>query len=304
MILINIGSYFAVMIGIYAILAIGLNFQYGFSGLINFGHVGFFAIGAYSSVLLAQIGLPIPLSLLAGVVAGGFFGYLVALPTQKLSVHYWAITTIGIADIIRLVALNEEWLTEGSFGITDIRQPLADIIPVEVYTIFYAALVLGAVLVCYFIMRYISDSPFGRILKAIREDEDLPLALGKNAFTVKVKVMIIGASLAGLAGGLYAHFVTYISPLDFLPIVTFIVWAMIIVGGKGNLVGSIVGAAIIMVFFDSTRFLKDLVGIDPQAIASLRMIIIGLLIMLFVVYRPDGIINEKKKEIEVNNGPQ
>lgn len=297
--LINFLIYLATMMGIYGILALGLNFHYGFSGLVNFGHVGFFAIGAYTSTLITMAGAPFLVGVLLAGVTGGLLGVIVALPTSKLSVHYWAITTLGIGEIIRLIAVNEEWLTRGSFGIPGIPQPLRSVIPASVYPIFYLGIVMIFLGLTYFIIRKLVNSPFGRVLKAVREEDDLALAMGKPVFHFKVKAMAVGAMFTGIAGALFAHYMTYISPLDFMPIVTFIIWAMVIVGGKGNEVGSIVGAIVVVIFFNSTRFLKDYLPLSGQTVASLRMVAIGILLILVVLFMRGGIVREKKKVYKI-----
>ncbi len=294
----SIVVYFATIIGIYALLSLSLNFQYGFAGLINFGHVGFFAVGAYASAILSTAGYPIVLGFAAAFVLAGVVGLLIGLPTQKLSVHYWAIITIAIAEVIRIIALNEQWLTRGSFGIGSIPQPLTAEIPQRLYPIFYLCLVWTFVLAAYLAFSLLVRSPFGRILRLMREEEDLTLSFGKGVFGYRVKVMAIGAAVAGLSGALYAHYVTYISPLDFLPLITFVVWVMVIVGGRANQAGVLVGTAVIVLFFNSTRYLKDYVPLGAETIASLRMVMIGALIMLTIVYRPNGLIPERKGKVE------
>jgi len=293
--LLNIFFYFLTMIGIYGILALSLNFHYGFSGLVNFGHVGFFAMGAYASALVTMHDVPFLVGVVMGGIAGAVLGFVVALSTSKLSVHYWAIITLGIGEIVRLTALNEEWLTRGSFGILGIPQPLSNTVPSDLYPAFYFLIVLSFLGLTYYIIHKIVNSPFGLVLKAIREDDDLPLALGKPVFKYKVKAMVIGAMFAGIAGALFAHYTTYISPVDFMPIVTFLVWAMVIIGGRGNEKGPIIGAIVIVLFFNSTRYLKDLLMISAPTIASLRMVAIGLIITATILFRREGLIKEKKK---------
>jgi ABC-type branched-subunit amino acid transport system permease subunit len=299
----DIVLYFATMIGIYTIAAIGLNFQYGIAGLINFGVVGFFAIGAYTSGLLTLAGAPVWVGLLAGASMAGLVSALIALPTQRLNVHYWAITTVGLAEVIRLILLNEDWLTRGSFGLVGIPRPLDAIVPAGYQTAAFCALVWALAVICYLALRLLVSSPFGRVLKAVREENDLALSLGKPVFSIKVRALAIGGLLIGLAGALYAHYLTFISPADFLPTVTIIMWAMVMIGGRGNLAASVVGVAVVTVFLNSTRFLKDVIALDPQMIASLRMVVIGLLIMAIVVYRPDGLFPERKKEFADGDTP-
>jgi ABC-type branched-subunit amino acid transport system permease subunit len=292
--IVNLLTYFATMMGIFGILALSLNYQYGHCGLVNFGVVGFFATGAYVSALMTQTGLPFLGGIILAGLAGGLLGFLVALPTSKLSIHYWAITTLGFGEIIRLIANNEEWLTKGSFGLVNIPQPFHQVVSTAVYPLFYLSLVLALLLVIFIITRLLVNSPFGRVLKAIREEDDLALAMGKPVFHFKVKAMTAGAIFAGIAGSLYAHYITYISPIDFMPLITFIIWGMVIVGGKGNSIGALAGTAIIVIFFNSTRYLKDFLPFSAHTVASLRMVAIGLLIIVVVLYRPEGLVREKK----------
>lgn len=287
--------YFATMIGIYGIAAVGLNFQYGIAGLLNFGVIGFFGIAAYTSSLLALGGVPPVLAMLAGAVASMAASALVALPTQRLNVHYWAITTIALSEVLRVIFLNEDWLTRGSFGLVAIPRPFADLVSAANYPALFAGFVWLFALVSVALATVLTRSPFGLALRAVREDDDLPLSLGKPIFGMRVQAMAIGGLLIGLAGALYAHFVTYISPMDFTPTVTFTIWAMVIIGGRGNLSGSLVGAVIVVLFMNSTRFAKDWLPLDAQLIASLRIMAIGALIMWVIVFRPDGLLPERKR---------
>ncbi|MBW1730261.1 MAG: branched-chain amino acid ABC transporter permease [Deltaproteobacteria bacterium] len=296
MTIVNFIIYFMIMVGIYALLSMSLNFQVGYAGLINFGQVVFFCIGAYTSSLLAtKTGLPLLFCFLSAMIVSGFFGYVMSIPTKSLKSDYWAIATLAAAEVIRLVALNEGWLTGGPFGVMSIPQPLQSLFSMENYPLFYLLLVAMCVVGVYFCLTLITDSPFGRDLKAIREEEDLCLSLGKNTRALKLQAMIVAGMVGGLAGALFAHYITYISPENFWPIETFLMWAMIIVGGRGNHAGAILGAALIQLFNVSTRFIGAYVALGSDSMASLRMIIIGLLIIIFVSYRPEGLIKEKKK---------
>jgi len=299
---VNFLIYLLIMIGIYALLALSLNFQVGFTGLINFGQVAFFAIGAYTSCLLVcKAGVPIGLGFLCGMILSGLFGYLISIPTRSLKADYWAIVTLAGGEVVRLIAVNEGWLTEGSFGVMRIPQPLKHLFSKDTYPLFYLLLVIACVVVVYFILRLLTNSPFGRDLKAIRDAEELCLSLGKNTRKLKMEAMIVAGAVAGLAGALFAHYITYISPENFQPIETFLMWAMIIVGGRGNHVGAILGAVVIQVFNVSTRFIVHYVPLGPDVIAPLRMVIIGLLIVAFLLFKPEGLVKEKKKIYKLKN---
>mgnify|MGYP001049407695 CR=1 FL=1 len=294
--IINFLIYLLTMIGIYSLLAMSLNFQVGFTGLINFGQVAFFCVGAYtSSLLVVKAGVPLIIGFLGGMALSGLFGYLISIPTKSLKADYWAIATLAGGEVIRLIALNEGWLTEGPFGVMSIPQPLRWLFSRDTYPLFYLLLVIACVVVVYFILSLLTDSPFGRDLKAIRDEEDLCLSLGKNTQRLKLQAMVVAGIVAGLAGALFAHYITYISPENFKPIETFLMWAMIIVGGRGNHLGAILGAVVIQLFNVSTRFIGGYVPFGADFMAALRMVIIGTLIVVFTLYRPEGLIKEKKK---------
>ena len=293
--MIELALFFSVLIGIYAIMALALNLQYGYAGLLNFGLVAFFAIGAYASALLSLSGVPVLIAMAVAAVIAAIVGALIAIPTMKLSVHYWAIVTISIAELIRVISTNEEWLTGGTFGLGDIPQPLAALVPFESYPLFFAGFTLVLVAACYLFSSALVHSPYGRVLKVIREDEDFGQSLGKDVARFKLRTMVVGAAMVGLAGALYAHFTTYITPQAFEPIVTFIIWAAVILGGKGNLLGSLLGATVIVLLYNSTRFIGDYVELSAVTLANIRLALIGLLIMLTVLLRPNGLLPERKQ---------
>ncbi len=293
--MIELALFFSVLIGIYAIMALALNLQYGYAGLLNFGLVAFFAIGAYASALLSLSGVPVLIAMAIAAVISAVVGALIAIPTMKLSVHYWAIVTISIAELIRVISTNEEWLTGGTFGLGDIPQPLATLVPLESYPLFFAGFTLVLVVACYLFSSALVHSPYGRVLKVIREDEDFGQSLGKDVASFKLRTMVVGAAMVGLAGALYTHFTTYITPQAFEPIVTFIIWAAVILGGKGNLLGSLLGATVIVLLYNSTRFIGDYVELSAVTLANIRLALIGLLIMLTVLLRPNGILPERKQ---------
>lgn len=284
-----------IYVGIYAILAVSLNLEAGYTRLMNFGKVAFFATGAYTSALLSMAGAPLIVALIFSVLISSLFGFLVALPTLRLRADYLAIVTLSSGEILRLIFLNELWLTGGPMGIRGIPQPLYYVFENN-YLLFYAILVFAFVLLCYVFAEKIINSPFGRTLKAIRDDEDAAQAFGKNTFVFKLKIFAIGSAMAGISGSLFAHYIAFISPDMFFPSLTFSVWTIMVIGGRGNNLGVIFGAFLIQFFERGTRFLKDfiLLPIEPY---NLRIIVIGLLLVLFILYKPEGIIKEKKKMI-------
>jgi branched-chain amino acid transport system permease protein len=254
----NFGIYLLTMIGIYSLLAMSLNFQVGFTGLINFGQVAFFCIGAYtSSLLVVNAGAPVVVAFLSAMALSGIFGYIMSIPTKSLKSDYWAIATLASGEIVRLVALNEAWLTAGPFGVMGIPQILKDLVSKDAYPVFYLLFVVVCIIMVYIFLGMLANSPFGRNLKAIRDEEELCLSLGKDTQKLKLQAMVVAGMVGGLAGALFAFYVTFISPENFKPIETFLMWAMIIVGGRGNFKGAIIGAVVIQLFNVSTRFLGN-----------------------------------------------
>ena len=300
--LINFIVYLAIMMGIYGIMSLSLNLQYGFTGLANFGQVAFFCLGAYAStIIVLTFDMPFIFGLLGGMAVAGVFGYVIAIPTADLKEDYWAIVTLAAAEIVRIFFLNEDWIVGGgpyvggSFGVGGIPQPLRSLFSASTYPFFYLAIVLVCLFVTYLIINTLTKSPFGRVIKSFREgSEKLPQVLGKDVKKFRVKVMAIGGMFGGIAGSLWAHYHGFISPDQFLPLETFIVWAMVIVGGKANNKGAILGAVVIMVFYNSTRFLKDYIPIEEVTLASLRMVAIGVLIVVAMLFMKEGLIKEKK----------
>lgn len=280
--------------GIFAIFALGLNLEWGFTGLINFGHVGFLAIGAYTTVLLNQGGFPLWISMAAGVVLAGFFGMLVGIPTLKLKADYLAIVTIGFSEIVRLILLNEDWLTRGPMGLHGFDRPFEALIPFD-YNYFLFLFTFVSLAVIYILLEQLVHSPWGRVLKSIREDEDVASALGKNVFSYKIQVLILGSAIAGFAGALLAFNLQYINPRNFIPMETFYAWIIVVLGGSGNNKGIIVGAFILQFFYSGTRLLQDLVMFDSTQMASLRIMIIGLLLVVFMMYKPQGLLGKKEE---------
>lgn len=280
---------------IYAMLALGLNLQWGFTGLVNLGHVGFFAIGAYTSALLAKAGVPFALSLAVAILLAGFAGTLLAMTTLRLKEDFLAIVTLGFSEILRLFLLNESWLTGGANGIIDIPRPIRRLIGQHYYEIFYLLMLAAVLLLVFLFLERLRLSPYGRMLRAIREDEIVAATAGKNVFRSKVQAFTLGASLAGLAGVFYAHYLSYIAPEMFVPLVSINVWVALIAGGSGNNKGAILGAFVLMGFLESTRFVKDFIPmLSGFRLAAVREILVGLSLILIMIYKQEGVLPEEK----------
>jgi branched-chain amino acid transport system permease protein len=290
--------------GIYAVLCLGLNLQWGFTGLFNIGIAGFYAIGAYTSAILTtppspdHLGgfhLPVPVGMLGAAGTAGLLAYVIGMPTLRLREDYLAIATIGIAEILRLALKNEAWLTNGVQGIRDIARPLQGVFGTS-YDRFYLAVMLCSIVVIYIASERLVRSPWGRVLKAIREDEEVAASFGKDVFRYKMQALVLGAMIMGLGGSFYAHYVKYISPDTFNPLMgTFIVWVMVIAGGSGNNRGVMVGAVVIWYLWSfSEDFVIRLLPppLDSKA-GDLRVILIGLVLQAILVKRPQGLMPQR-----------
>lgn len=298
--------FFLIIASTFAIVCLGLNLQWGYTGLFNIGVAGFFAIGAYTYAMLAGLphadrigsfGVPFVLAIPLAMLASGVVAWLLGLPTLRLRDDYLAIATIGIAAGIRLVATNERWLTGGSQGARNIVRPFAGSFSSSLgYNLFFLGMMLVFVAVVYFALERMVHSPWGRVLMAIREDETAASSLGKNAFSYRMQSFVIGSMIIGLGGALYASFITFVSPQDFLPVLTFQVWAMLIVGGSGNNLGAIVGAVLVWGLWTmSGSFVQAVLPSSMQVKGgAVQIVLIGLVLMVVLIFRPRGLFGSRK----------
>src|SRR5438552_2538083 len=264
--LLNVLVFTGIFASIYALLSLGLNLQWGYTGLFNVGIAGFYAIGAYTSALLTTppspqhlggLNLPMPVGMFGALLTSGLLAYLVGKPTLRLREDYLAIATVSLAETLRLILKNEAWLTNGVQGLRDIPRPFQQTFGVS-YDLLYLLLLLLIVTGVYLASERLIRSPWGRVLKAIREDEAVAASVGKNVFRFKMQALLLGAMRMGLGGRLYAHYVKFISPDTFNPLLgTFIIWVMLMAGGSGNNRGAIVGAAVICCLWPLSSVLTD-----------------------------------------------
>jgi branched-chain amino acid transport system permease protein len=290
---------------IYAIYTLGLNLQFGYTDLANLGYVAFFAIGAYVSVILTYsppgpmdvyrfgFNLPLGVGVIGAAVVAALSAFLTGLPTLKIGAEYFVAVTFAFAEIVRLVAENETWLTNGSFGFYGLSRPFKQFFSSYTYEFFFASLMVGCLIIAYLIMRRICNSPFGRMLKGIRENDMACRSLGKDVFRAKLKSYMIGAAFAGVAGSLYARYTTVVVPSMFVPSVTFVAWWAVMMGGKGNNKGAILGA-FIFVFVDQLTIFAQVSAAYATKLSSLRMLILGVMLILILRFLPQGILKEKK----------
>jgi len=298
------------IVGIYCILGLALNLHFGYTNLPNFGIAGFFAIGAYTSAILTvpyrflemeifagfpggvpgRIEAPFIVGILAATVLSGFVGFLIGIPVLRLREDYLAVASIGVAEAIHFIALNELWLTIGSAGIRLIPMPFANR-----YLFFLIVLLVLAIV--YWVISRLVRSPFGRVWKATREDETVTASLGKSIVRSRMWAWVIGCAFMGSAGSLWAHYAMAIQPGEFVPTTTFLVWIFVIVGGLRNQKGVLIGALVIIGLFEQgTRFLPAFGA--PYVVPALRLIIIGVLLVVFIRFRPQGVLPERATMIE------
>ncbi|WP_097458606.1 branched-chain amino acid ABC transporter permease [Mangrovitalea sediminis] len=298
--------FFSILASIYSLMSLGLNLQWGYTGLFNIGVVGFFAVGAYTFAILASppaaghiggFNWPFLAALIAAMIATGIVALIVGIPTLRLREDYLAIATIGIGATIQLIANNMNWLTGGPNGIYNIPQPLSAYFSSNLgYNVFFLVMIVVILLLAYWSLERIVHSPWGRVLMAIREDETAASSVGKSGFSYRLQSFVIGSILMGLAGALYASFIKYISPTLFMPVLTFQVWAMLIVGGSGNNRGAILGSVLVWALWTMSGSVVQ--AILPSTLqvkgGAFQIILIGLVLMLVLLFRPRGIMGSRK----------
>jgi branched-chain amino acid transport system permease protein len=281
--------------GIYALMALGMNVIWGMAGLINLGLVGFFAVGAYVSGLLTlKLGFPIAVGIAAGAVAAALFGILVALVTVRLHGDYLAIVTLGFAETLRIVMSNELWIANGTDGLSGIPGPFRAALGPHLFNLLFLGIVVAAVVVVFFLVDRLANAPFGRVLRAIRDDEQIAQAAGKNVVLFKVKAFGFGTAALGLAGALYAHFASYIAPDLFAPLLTLYVKLSLLTGGLGNSKGAVLGAVLVVVFLESTRFIVPLIpGLSAVQGAALRELLVAVALLTILRFYAKGLLPER-----------
>jgi branched-chain amino acid transport system permease protein len=279
----------ATLAGIYALLSLGLVTIWGQGGMVNLGLVGFYALGAYASALLSKSGVPIGLAWAAALVIAGLVGAALCFITRSLRGDYLAIVSLGFAEAIRLVAMNEKWLTGGSDGVSGIRAPLKEALGAD-FSIFYLLLTWGIVALAAFALGRLLRSPYGRALRAQRDDEQVAAVAGKSVLQLKLKTFAIGAALSGLAGAVYAHLTSFIAPDGFVPLLTIYIFLAATAGGYTRLSGAVVGAIAVLVLLESTRFVAAAMpGLNAVQVASLREMSIAIALIVIMHLRPEGL---------------
>ncbi|MBS7648360.1 branched-chain amino acid ABC transporter permease [Candidatus Bathyarchaeota archaeon] len=279
--------------GIFGTLSISLNLEYGYTNLANFGKVAFFMIGAYVTAIMSSLKYPFIISSILAILITSVIGVLTSLPALRLKEDFLAITMITLGEVMKLIIKNEGWLAGGVWGISGIPPPITILgLTFRERLIIQIVLIYGILMICYFICELIVKSPYGRVLKTIREDELIASTYGKNVFKYKVQIFAVGSAMSGLAGGLFAQYIGTVSPYMFEPTVTFTIWMMVILGGPANNLGAILGAFMVEGFQRSSRLLKDYLNL-PLDPVNLQVMLTAILVITVVFYRPQGLLKEK-----------
>lgn len=277
-----------ILIGIYIILSVSLDLIAGFAGLLSIAHAAFFGIGAYVAALLAlNVHSPFLANIICAILLSGAIGALVGWPGLRIKGDYFVIATFAFQVITFSILNNWVSFTGGPMGLPGIPQP--NIFGWEVSEHWEFLLVVGVL--CAFTLwfsRRIVNSPLGRILKAIREDEVFAEAAGKNIAAYKVLIFAVGAGLASIAGVMYAHYITFIDPTSFTVMESIFIISIVIIGGAGSLWGAVVGAIVLVILPEILRF----VGMPSSIAANMRQIIYGGMLVAFMMWRPQGLMGE------------
>jgi branched-chain amino acid transport system permease protein len=318
-------AFFGTFVAIFAMFSLGLNVQWGYTGVFNFGVMAFFLVGANAAALITKppattefvqyVGgfgdrldfipfldsdhwLPFLFGILGAAVICGVLAFLLSIPALRLREDYLAIATIGIAELLRRITIEERGLVNGTRGLTGIPRPLGDLVEPDEYkfVIFAIAVVILALL--FFAVEWGIRSPWGRVLRALREDELTTAASGKNVFAFKSQGFVVGAMIMGIGGAVYAYANSSISPTTFSHFFgTFIFWAMLMVGGSGNNKGAILGAYMVWGLWTITLQLQgyDLPAALNSRIFFIRDFLLGVLIVVVLLLRPQGLFPEERR---------
>jgi branched-chain amino acid transport system permease protein len=310
---VGIWTSIGIFAGTYTLFALGLQINVGFTGIVNFGQAGFMAVGAYAmAILVVKAGWSFWLALPVAVLIAMAFGVLVGLPSLRLRADYFAITTIAMAEIVRFTAQNARGLTGGNQGIfceqetcyDDTWADLSSTIegwlesagwsnPETLFPLFLVVWIFA--LLAIVVLHFVQRSPWGRVLRAIREDEDAARALGKNTLAYKLQSLAIAAALGALAGFFLAMNLATLHPADFVPLVTFTGYAVLVLGGLANYWGVAIGSIIMWTILEGTRFLD--LGLTSEREAALRFMIVGLVLILLMAFRPQGIFGKREEMV-------
>lgn len=294
-----------IVVAIYAMQALSLNLKAGMAGLIDLGVVGYFAVGAYAFTLVTApaptaldkyafgLGWPLWTGFIIAPIVTGIFALIVGMPALRLRGDYLAIATYAFAEVIRALFANEPKIANGVVGFNSLHQPWREFFTSGPwYQYFYMVLVLAVLFGLFVILSRLNRGPFGRSIRAIRENEAVAVSVGKNVTSMRIKSFVLGGMVAGLAACFYVCFQTLIVPKMFVPEITWTVWIAMTIGGMGNYLGVIIGTFVLVGAQESTRLIQASPSLAP-VLASARLIIMGVILILIIRFRPKGILPER-----------
>lgn len=276
--------------GIYGILSLSLNLQYGLTGLLNFGQILFMAVGAYTVAVFHFHGWPIWMGALVALPVGALTGLVLALPLKRLDDHSWALMTLAVAELFLAVVNNEPEIAGGTFGTRGIPRVEAEVL---------LPILVVVIAVVIYVFERIRRSQMGRTMRVAREDPVLLATVARNVFRLQTVVLVVGGVVGAISGVAMAHWLTFVSPDVFSLYETMIVWAMLIIGGRGNNYGAVFGAVLLQGIFTGTRYIPDIAFLTSEDFAILRSVLVGLLLVVVLILRPEGAIPERKVRFRV-----
>jgi branched-chain amino acid transport system permease protein len=278
-----------VTLSIFCLLAISLDLLIGYTGLFTIVQGALFGAGAYASAIVAlRYGSGFWTGSVVGIVSGAIISLLIAVPSLRVSGHYLVLASFGVQEVLSGLFLNLEDLTGGPAGLRGIPRPEVFGYTVQsngAYLIFYAIIVA---IVLALVMRLV-NSPFGLLMRAVREDELAPQALGKDVVALKIKAFVVSGAIAGLAGAMYAHYVTFISPDSFDVNASIFILSMVLIGGMGSMYGAFLGAAVLIILPELLRFLP----LDSSDLGPMRQLVYGVILVAFCFIRPRGLVGSR-----------
>ncbi len=274
-----------VLAAVYAVVTLSLTFQYGLTGLLNFGQGFLFAVGGYAVAVCYFHDWPMWIGIVGAPVVGAIGGLLLALPAKRLNSHYWALMTLGVAELFLGVMRDEDAIAGGALGVYGIPAQSAGAL---------LAIATAVIVVVIFVFERVRRSQFGRMMRLAREDPLLLSALGRDPFTVQAIVLSAGGAVAATGGALLAFWFTLIAPDVFTLDQVVVVWAMMIIGGRGNVYGAVLGALLFEAIFLGTTYIPEFWILDSESTALLQSFIVGLALVLVLMLRPEGALPERK----------
>lgn len=283
----------ATLVVIAAIAGLALNLQWGLGGLVNFGLFGFYMLGAYGCGLFSLWGAPPLLAMAGAIVLVAAASAATSLISIRLSEDYLAIVTLGFAECLKLFISYEEWLTRGTLGIPGIVRPFAGRLPAAYNDAVFLAFAALCLLVVFAVFERLARSPFGRTLRATREDPAVAETLGKNVLALRLKTFALGGAALGVAGSLHAFYYTYIDPTQFGTTITAYAFMAVVIGGRGSNFGVLLASFTVIALLEGSRFVIDAFSLlDGSQLAALRLFLVGVGLVAILIFKPDGLVRE------------